>query len=108
MSQANLVIMILLTAAVTYGLRISFIVAAGRYDLPPVVQKILTYAPPAVLFALITPAIVIRNGSADLSLGNARIIAGGVAILIAWFTKNLFLTIILGMSVLWGLNYLGF
>ncbi len=108
MSQSNLILMIVLTAAVTYGLRISFIVAAGRYDLPPVVQKILTYAPPAVLFALITPAIIIRNGSADLSLGNARIIAGLIAIVIAWTTRNLFLTIILGMSVLWGLNYLGF
>ena len=104
MSQTNLVIMIILTAAVTYGLRTSFILAAGRYDLPPLVRKILNYAPPAVLFALITPAIIMRNGAADLSLGNTRIIAGLVAIACAWFTKNLFLTILLGMVTLWTLN----
>ncbi|MEM8860375.1 MAG: AzlD domain-containing protein [Chloroflexota bacterium] len=106
MNQFNLVIMILLTAAVTYGLRLSFILAAGRYDLPPVVRRILDYAPPAVLFALITPFLILNNGAADLSLGNNRLIAGLCAILCAWWTRNLFLTILIGMSILWGLNFL--
>ena len=104
MDQTRILLIILLTAAVTYALRVSFILAAGRYDLPPLVRRILNYAPPAVLFALITPAIVIRSSSADLSLGNARIWAGLIAILCAWLTRNLFLTILLGMATLWTLN----
>ena len=108
MNQFNLLILIVLTAAVSYGLRISFIVAAGHYDLPPVVRRILNYAPPAVLFALIVPAILVQDGAADISLGNARIWAGLGAIICAWYTRNLFLTIIFGMCILWGLNYLGF
>lgn len=104
MDQTNILIVIILTAVATFALRVSFILAAGRYDLPPLVRRILNYAPPAVLFALITPAIIIRNGTADLSFGNARIWAGLVAILCAWLTRNLFLTILLGMATLWTLN----
>ena len=104
MDQTKFIVVILLTGVVTYGLRASFILAAGRYDLPPVVRRILDYAPPAVLFALITPAIIIRNGAADLSVDNMRIYAGVVAIACAWLTRNLFLTILLGMVTLWVLN----
>ncbi|MEM9773674.1 MAG: AzlD domain-containing protein [Chloroflexota bacterium] len=106
MNQFNLLIMIVLTAAVTFALRVSFILAAGRYDLPPVVRQILDYAPPAVLFALITPFLILSDGAADLSLGNNRLIAGVCAIICAWWTRNLFLTILIGMSILWGLNFL--
>ncbi|MBF8282806.1 MAG: Branched-chain amino acid transport, partial [Anaerolineales bacterium] len=41
------------------------------------------------------------RGALDLSLGNARLLAGGLAMLVAWRTKNVLLTIAVGMGALW-------
>jgi branched-subunit amino acid transport protein len=40
-----------------------------------------------------------------VSLGNARLVAGVLAILVAWRTRNIFLTILVGMGVLWLLQF---
>ena len=46
------------------------------------------------------PELVYRTNQLDLSLGNTRLLAGIVAILVAWFTKNTLLTILAGMLAL--------
>jgi branched-subunit amino acid transport protein len=53
-----------------------------------------------VLSAIILPELLYPAGSLDISLGNTRILAGIVAILVAWFTKNTLLTILAGMLAL--------
>ncbi len=86
---------------VTFLIRLSFILLVPLDRFPQLFQRGLRYVPPAVLAALITPELLRPGGSWDISPGNERLIAGLVAVLIAWRTKNTWLTILLGMLSLW-------
>ncbi len=86
---------------ITYAIRLSMIAAWGRVTLPPVLQAGLRFVPPAVLSAIILPEILRRDGVLDFSLGNTRLLAGVIAALIAWRTRNALLTIAAGMAALW-------
>ena len=96
----NLWLTILVAGLVTYALRLSFIIAHGRVEMPAWFTRALSFAPVAVLSAIILPELVTQNGAVNLSLGNVRLLAGVVAGLIAWRTKNVWLTIAVGMILL--------
>ena len=100
-SDAQLWGVILLAGLITYGIRLSFILVFGRHEIPSWLKRALRYVPPAVLTAIIFPEMLIDGGKLSISIGNARLISGVIAILVAWRTKNAVLTIIVGMSVLW-------
>lgn len=85
---------------VTYLTRLSFISLFGNRELHPLVLRALRFVPPAVLTAIIIPELLVRDGGVDISLGNGRLLAGLVAILVAYFTKNVMLTILVGMGAL--------
>ncbi len=89
---------------VTYAIRLSLIVLIGRVDVPPLVQKALRFVPPAVLSAIIFPELLRPGGAFDLSFGNVRLLAGVLAAGVAWRTKNVLLTIGVGMVALWVLQ----
>ena len=89
---------------VTYGLRLSLVVLSGRLELPPLVIRALRFVPPAVFSAIVLPALVQPNGQLDLSLGNVRLLAGVLAALVAWRTRNVLLTVAAGMVGLWVLQ----
>jgi len=86
---------------VTYAIRLSLIMLLGRVEVPPLMQRALRFVPPAVLSAIIFPELLRPGGTVNLSLGNPRLLAGTLAALIAWRTKNVLLAIILGMLALW-------
>lgn len=93
-------------ALVTFGVRYPVLALVGRLQLPEMVLKALRYVPSAVLTAIIVPMITLKDGVFDLRLGNSYLVAGIIAALIAWRTKNLLLTIVLGMAALWGYRLL--
>ena len=86
---------------VTFGIRLSFIALLGKVELPPALSRALRFVPPAVLSAIILPEMLVRDGAVDLRPGNARLLAGLVAALVAWRTRNVLLTIAVGMAALW-------
>ena len=90
----------LLVGLGTYATRLSFILLFGRREIPGGMRRALRFVPPAVLTAIIFPELLLPEGRLDLSLGNERLIAGLLAILIAWRTKNVLLTILAGMALL--------
>ncbi len=100
MSQGWLWAIIIIVGLLTFSLRLSFIVFMGKMQIAPIAQRSLRFVPIAVLSALIAPALFFPNGSLELSLSNARLIAGLLAILVAWRTKNVLLTIVSGMACL--------
>jgi branched-subunit amino acid transport protein len=63
-------------------------------------RSALRFVPPAVLSAIVLPELVMPSGSLDLSLHNLRLLAGCVAMLVAWRTKNVLGTIVVGIGVL--------
>ena len=59
-----------------------------------------------MLSAIILPELVLKGGELALGWRNARLLAGLVAALVAWRTRNVLLTIAVGMAALWGLQAL--
>jgi branched-subunit amino acid transport protein len=87
---------------VTFGVRYPVLAIVSRIQLPEIINQGLKYIPPAVLMAIITPAILNPEGKGVvLSLSNAPLFAGLIATLVAWRTKNVFLTIVIGMAAFW-------
>lgn len=103
MSGARLWLTLLGMGAITYAIRLSLIVLWGYIKLPPMVARGLRFVPPAVLAAIIFPQILRPDGPFDLTLDNTRLLAGALAALVAWRTRNALLTIAVGMAALWGL-----
>jgi branched-subunit amino acid transport protein len=89
---------------VTYAIRLSLIVLIGRVRVPPVIQRALRFVPPAVLSAIIVPELLRPAGMLNLSLGNPRLLAGMLAALVVWRTKNVFLAIAVGMVAFWAMQ----
>ncbi len=93
-------IVMLLGGLLTFGMRLSFIYLLGRVPVPDGVRRALRFVPPAVLSALVLPALLMPAGRLDIGLDNHRWLAGLVAILVAWRTRSILLTILAGMAAL--------
>jgi branched-subunit amino acid transport protein len=96
-----ILLMLIVIGVITFGFRLSFIALMDRLRLPPLLQRALRFVPAAALTAIITPELLIRDGAIFLSPMNARLIAGVIAMVVAWRTKNTLLTIAAGMIALW-------
>ena len=96
----NIWLIMLIGGLITFGMRFSLIYLFGRFNVPETMRRALHYVPPAVLSAIIFPELFYDSGTLDLSLGNTRLLAGIIAILVAWYTKNILLTILAGMIAL--------
>lgn len=88
-------------ALVTFAARYPVLAFFGRLNPPQYVLQALKFVPPAVLTAIIVPSVLLPEGQLDVQPQNAFLVAGILAALIAWRTKNLLLTILLGMAAFW-------
>lgn len=96
---------IVLAGIGTYAMRASFLVFAHRLvDVPPGVQRLLRQIPPAALASIVLPALLRPEGQLDLV--HPRFVAGVLAALVAWKTRNIALTLGVGMAVLMALDAL--
>lgn len=84
----------------TFLIRFSFIWALGRVRIPPLLHRALRYVPPAVLSAIIFPEVLLSGGRLDLAPSNHRMLAAGVAVLVAASSKKILPTIAIGMAAL--------
>lgn len=89
---------VLLSGVGTYAMRASFLAFAHRLvDVPPGIQRLLRQIPPAALASIVLPALVRPEGTFDLL--QPRLLAGVVAGLVAWRTRNTALTLVIGLGV---------
>ena len=102
----NIWLVFLLGGLLTFGMRFIFIYLLGRFEVPETMRRALRFVPPAVLSAIVVPELLIRSGRMDVSLTNFRLLAGVVAVFIAWRTKNTLLTIVGGMLALLVLEFI--
>jgi branched-subunit amino acid transport protein len=86
---------------VTYAIRLSMMVLLERVTIPNRMRRALRFVPLAVLSAIFVPELLLPAGYLDLSPGNARLWAGLLAIVAAGLTRNVLLTIVVGMGALW-------
>ena len=66
----NIWLVMLLGGLLTFGMRLSFIYLLARLDVHDVIWRALRFVPPAVLSALVMPALLMPAGHLDLSFGN--------------------------------------
>jgi branched-subunit amino acid transport protein len=85
-------------------LRLSFIETWQWLSVPPILDRALRYVPAAVMAALVVPALVRPEGVVDLSPENLRLMAGILAAVVAWYSRNVLLTLAVGMAALWVLQ----
>jgi branched-subunit amino acid transport protein len=97
----NLWLTMIIAGVITYLMRLSLIFLFGHFEIPDWLARALRFVPPAVLTAIIFPELLMPGGQLALSLDNQRLLAGLIAILVAWRTRNAVLTIVVGMLALW-------
>lgn len=92
---------ILAIGAGTFLIRFSFIYLFEYLsEVPEDLERALRFVPPAVLAALVVPAVVVIDGSTALSPGNDRLVAATVAAVVAWRTEDILATIAVGLVAL--------
>jgi branched-subunit amino acid transport protein len=78
-------------------MRASFIVTAHRLTTVPLwADRILRQIPPAALAALVLPALVRPEGEVDVT--QPRLWVGLVAGFVAWRTRSVLLTLVVGLG----------
>ena len=101
----NIWLIMLVGGVITFLIRFSFVYLFGKFHIPETVRKSLHYVPPAVLSAIVFPELLLVNGTWNLSFENHRLLAGLAAVLVAWFSRNILITILAGMIVLFLLQF---
>ena len=84
----------------TFGQRASFLLLPAHVQLPALLRRALRYVPAAVLTAIWVPELMLQKGVLSLAPGNERLLAGMVAIAIAWRYRVTFGTITAGLVAL--------
>ena len=102
--MSDIWVIMIAVGILTYLTRLSFILLLDKWQPPEIVTRALRYVPVAVLTAIIVPELVVVDNALDFSLGNARMLAGIVAILVAWRTKSALWTIAVGFAAFLLLN----
>jgi branched-subunit amino acid transport protein len=85
---------------ITVMLRSSFLLLPERVQLPAVLRRALRYVPAAVLTAIYAPELLMRSGAIHFAPDNPKLLAGAVAIAVAWHFRQTYLTIFAGMLAL--------
>lgn len=87
-------------ALVTFSIRYSMFAMSGRLRLSQPLLDALRYVPPVVLTAIVVPAVLMPSGDTlEFGLNNARLVGAIAAFGTGWFTRNLLLTIVVGMVI---------
>jgi branched-subunit amino acid transport protein len=82
-------------------------VVLSKFKLPPLFLKWLRYIPVAVLSALLVPGILLSDNKFSFGLENNALLASIPCILVAAKTKNLFLTVLVGIISMFLLKMIG-
>ena len=90
--------LILAMALVTYLLRYLPLVYLRRVDISPWFRRWLELAPAAILAAMLAPSLLVAEEHIALSPENPNLWAALPAALVAWRTRNIMLTILVGMA----------
>ncbi len=101
----NLWLVVIAAGVVTFLIRLSFISLLANWGMPPLAQRALSFVPPAVMTAIVFPELLVRDGHLAVGMDNHRLIAGAIAMLVAWHFKKIMPTIVAGMVALWLLQY---
>jgi len=84
--------------AVTFGIRYFLFALADRIRMASWIEASLKFIPPAVLTAIILPAVLLPKGDWHLSLSNPYLVSALVTTAAGIYTCNLLTTIAIGLG----------
>ena len=100
-------LLMITTGLFTFATRFIMFSNLGRTSLPGWLVDALNYVPIAVLTAIIVPAVLIDPAGTTIAIvDNPRLYAALVAIAVALWTRQVILTIVAGLGMLWLLQWL--
>ncbi|HBG22422.1 MAG TPA: AzlD domain-containing protein [Peptococcaceae bacterium] len=100
MDNTSIWLMIIGVSIVSLTPRIFPVAFFSRYDFPAVVKEWLSFVAPAVLGGLTAVSILAPLGVIDISIQNIYIWAFLPTIVVAVKTKNLFITLLVGIGTM--------
>lgn len=100
-------IALIVIGIITFLYRAAFIFFMEALRIPDWLQQPLRFVPVAALTAIIVPELLTRNDMLVATWQNERLLAGLVAIGIAWWSRNILLTLGVGMASLYLLQWVG-
>lgn len=100
MSVVTALSAVIAVGVITYVMRAGLILALADAQLPAWLLRALRYVAPAVLAAL-TVTLVADPDAANRGIALPEIVGLLVAAPVAWKTKNLAATLVIGMSAFW-------
>ena len=107
MSAVEVWVTVVLMTVVTVATRTVMIVFGDRIPLPERVQNALRFAPACALTALIAPELLTEQGAWAISLANAKLIGGAIAIAVMLATRSMLATMGLGMAAYLAMRHFG-
>ncbi len=90
----------------TFLIRYSFIGLFAGKRLPPLVERGLQLAVPAIFAAIVLPLIVMQQGQTDFVARAPHLAAACITALFAWWRGGMLAPILAGMGTLYALQYL--
>jgi branched-subunit amino acid transport protein len=106
MDQKAIFLTILGMALVTYLPRLLPVYFLSSTSLPPLVVTWLRYVPVAVLAAMLFPSLLVQEGRVVLGPNNLLLWAAFPTLLVAWKTRSLFGSVVVGMILVAAARYI--
>ncbi len=100
-AQTQFWILIAALALGTWLMRSLPIMLHGHVPHPAWLARFLKHVPVAALTALVVPGSLYVHAGSNYTVAPSRIVAAGLALLVAVRTKNVLATLVVGMAALW-------
>jgi branched-subunit amino acid transport protein len=95
-------------AVITFAIKALVFILGDRIRFSPAMRQALAFVPVTVLTAIVMPMILAPHGqSLELSWRNPQLVAALVAVAICLATRHQLLTIMLGLAVFFGWQWVG-
>ena len=92
---------------VTLLTRTLVLIFGDRLPLPERLQHALRFAPACALAALIAPELLTDQGTVLVSMSNAKLVGGSIAIAVMLATRSMLATMTIGMAAYMTVRHLG-
>ncbi|MDC8756434.1 AzlD domain-containing protein [Janthinobacterium fluminis] len=93
-------------AAITFFIKAIIFILGDRVAFPPLLRQALAFVPVTVLTAIIVPMILAPHGKGlELGWHNPQLVAAAVAAMVCAATRHQLATIIVGLSVFFGWQF---
>lgn len=104
--RSDTVLIILGMAVVTFMTRFGSFIFFRQTGIPAWLERWLKHVPTAILTSLIVPSLLLPKGEFDLTFGNSYLLAGIVAVFVAYKSRNAMTTLSVSMAAMFLLRWL--